>query len=197
MGYGKPFLLPDPKTNRRDDPSDASLEMQWLPLQEGVLHYRGFSRELPRDRHQPHWYDYQTVSTEPAWPPLGGRFTKYGDVKELMQNDDDRLVVMGSGDEMVLRFQIPEAPMKPGWVRNFILHSVGWDKDAALNTLEGQSSLPLPFSSMQQYPPGIEDRHRATQIESMHRDSMTRKQPVDRFWKPTLGDPSTSATVRQ
>ena len=114
-----------------------------------------------------------------------------------MQNDDDRLVVMGSGDEMVLRFQIPEAPTKPGWVRNFILHSVGWDKDAALNTLEGQSSLPLPFSSMQQYPPGIEDRHRATQIESMHRDSLTRKQPVDRFWKPTLGDPSTSATVRQ
>jgi hypothetical protein len=197
LGYGKPFLLPDPKTNRRDDPSAASLEMQWLTLQEGILHYRGFSRELPRDRHQPHWYDYQTVSTEPAWPPLGGRFTKYGDVKELMQNDDDRLVVMGSGDEMVLRFQIPEAPTKPGWVRNFILHSVGWDKDAALNTLEGQSSLPLPFSSMQQYPPGIEDRHRATQIESMHRDSLTRKQPVDRFWKPTLGDSSTSATVRQ
>ncbi|MBM3963684.1 MAG: VCBS repeat-containing protein [Planctomycetes bacterium] len=197
LGYGKTFALPAPNAQLRIDPSSQTLEMQWLPLQSGILHYRGFSRDLPRDRHQPHWYDYQAVTTEPAWPPLGGRFTKYGDVEALIQRDDDRLVVMGSGDEMVLRFQIPEAPLQSGWVRHFILHSVGWDKDAALNTLEGQSSLPIPFSSMQQYPPGIEDRERASQIESMHRDSLTRKQPIDRFWKPTLGDSSNSATVRQ
>jgi len=197
LGYGTPIQLPDPKTNAADDPSAQPLSMRWLPLESGVLHYRGFSRELPRHRHQPHWYDYQTVSKEPAWPPLSGRFTKYGDVLELMQRDDDRLVVMGSGDEMVLRFQIPESPPQSGSVRNFILYSVGWDKDAALNTLEGQSSLPLPFSSMQQYPPGALDRDRAAEIEIMHRDSLTRKQPIDRFWKPTLGSQPTSATVRQ
>jgi hypothetical protein len=64
------------------------------------------------------------------------------------------------------------------------LHSVGWDKDAALNTLEGQSSLPLPSSKYQQYPPGIEDREEENRIDRMHRESLTREQSAKSFWQP-------------
>jgi hypothetical protein len=162
------------------------LRGRWLPMQSAELRYRGFSRELPRSMHQPHWYDYQVVTEQPAWPTLGGAFTRLGDVRDMLMTDDDWLVVMGAGDEMRVRFEIPAEPVPEGWVRDFVLHSVGWDKDAAMNTLEGQSSLPLPFSRMSQYPPGAEDREESRRIEQLHRSTLTRKQSLERFWKPTL-----------
>lgn len=81
-----------------------------------------------------------------------------------MQSDDDHIVVMASGDEMILKFALPDRPLPDGWTRDYVLHSVGWDKDADLNTLEGQSSLPLPFASMKAYPPPIEDELRAEAV---------------------------------
>ncbi|MCY3007561.1 MAG: VCBS repeat-containing protein [Planctomycetota bacterium] len=166
-----------------DGKSLAEVSLKWLTLESADLHYRGFSRELPRTRHEPHWYDYQSVSDQAAWPPLRGKFTRYGDVDSLLGFNDDLLVVLGPGDEMVVRFEIPKEPIPEGWVRDFVLHSVGWDKDAAMNTLEGQSSLPLPFSKMSQYPPGIEDRQEAGRVGRMHEKTLTREQSPEGFWK--------------
>jgi len=159
------------------------LSLGWLPMTSALLEYRGFSRELPRTRHQPHWYDYQSVATDPAWPPLRGNFTRYGAVGSLLEFNDDLLVVMGPGDQMVVKFQMPEEELPVGWVRDFVLHSVGWDKDAAMNTLEGQSSLPLPFSKMGQYPPGMDDRSEAERVDRMHEKTLTRQQDPEAFWR--------------
>jgi hypothetical protein len=159
------------------------LSLNWLTMVSAELHYRGFSREMPRMRHKPHWYDYQSVMIEPAWPPLRGSFTRYGSVQEILEFNDDLLVIMGSGDEMVVRFEMPNSALPDGWVRDFVLHSVGWDKDAAMNTLEGQSSLPLPFSKMNQYPPGMDDRVEAMRIDRLHQKTLTRKQNPESFWK--------------
>jgi hypothetical protein len=52
-----------------------------------------------------------------------------------------------------------------------------------MNTLEGQSSLPLPFSTMQQYPPGQNDRPEAARIDRIHRDTLTREQQPAEFWQ--------------
>jgi hypothetical protein len=87
----------------------------------------------------------------PKWPSMLGRFTRYGDVLELLTARDDRLVVMSAGDEATLRFAGIDAP-PPGWKRDFLLYSVGWDKDANLQTVLGQSSEPLPFAAMSSYP---------------------------------------------
>ena len=54
------------------------------------------------------------------------------------------MVVIGAGDEIRVQFSLPESDPPPGWTRDFILHCVGWDKDADLNTLSGQSTEPLP-----------------------------------------------------
>lgn len=191
LGYGKPLPIA-----QRDDPQKPSAleshtspgailptKLHWLPMASSELHYRGFSREMPRTRHEPHWYDYTTVSTEPAWPPLRGKYTRYGNVQELLAFNDDMLVVMSPGDEMVVRFDLPREDLPAGWVRDFVLHSVGWDKDAAMNTLEGQSSLPLPFSTMEQYPPGIADREEGARIDRIHRDTLTREQDASKFWR--------------
>jgi hypothetical protein len=80
---------------------------------------------------------------------------------------------------------MPTQPLPDGWVRDWVMHNVGWDKDAALNTLEGQSSLPLPFSSMSQYPPGMDDAETAAKIERMHRGTLTREMSRERFWRPS------------
>ena len=88
-----------------------------------------------------------TYQRLPKWPAMLGRFTRYGDVLELLTARDDRLVVMCAGDETTLRFAAIDPP-PAGWKRDFLLYSVGWDKDANLQTVLGQSSEPLPFQAM-------------------------------------------------
>jgi hypothetical protein len=78
---------------------------------------------------------------------MSGRFTRYGDVAELLTETDDRLVVLGAGDELTLHFAVPADAPPPGWTRDFLLYNVGWDKDADLNTVYGQTVEPMPFGA--------------------------------------------------
>lgn len=155
-----------------------------LHLQSAQLDYRGFSKEVLTGRSQPHWYDYNQTNLEPNWPPMMGKFTRYGDVLDIVANDDDHIVVMGAGDEMRLRFELPSKPVAEGFTRDLVMHNVGWDKDADLNTLDGQSSLPLPFSKMKNYPPPADQRDEAIRVQQLHRKTLTREQDVMRFWQP-------------
>lgn len=151
---------------------DAPTAVQPCPLVSANLHYRGFSRRtyaenaLFRNGHAPEGYDYQQVTTEPRWPTLAGRFTRYGEPTELLKSQDDRMVVMGPGDELTLEFQVPSESPPEGWKRDFVLYNVGWDKDADLNTVYGQSSEPYPTADMARYPesegalPQTSDEHR-------------------------------------
>lgn len=159
------------------------LVSQELALKSADLRYRGFGRLLPRADDQPHWYDYTEVSQTPKWPPLEGVFTRYGDVQKQMQADDDHIVVMAAGDEMILKFALPERPLPEGWTRDYVLHSVGWDKDADLNTLEGQSSLPLPFAKMKSYPPTLEDESAADAVWKLNAPSLVPREKHAEFWR--------------
>ncbi|MCU1329584.1 MAG: Tetratricopeptide 2 repeat protein [Bryobacterales bacterium] len=118
------------------------------------LHFRGFSeaRIDPR-RTEPDTYVYRLAGTAPFWNPTPGNYTRFGDVMELTTQIDDRMVVMGSGDELTLRFnanQLP--PLKPGWVRDFRLKVDGWAKDQDANTAHALTVGPLPFHGMSVYP---------------------------------------------
>ena len=62
------------------------------------------------------------------------------------------MVVMGPGDELTVEFVVPEKETPAGWKRDFVLYNVGWDKDADLSTVYGQSSEPYPFKAMTRYP---------------------------------------------
>jgi len=154
------------------------------------LHDRGFSRRIEHPGNGPESYDYEDVSTQPRWPPMRGRFTRYGDVTELVRDADDLLVVLGAGDEMTLRFKMPENSPPDGWKRDFLLYNVGWDKDADLNTVLGQTVEPLPFRSMQSYPYPLgvtwpdTPRHRR-----YLRTYQTREQKRGRFWRQVHGIP--------
>jgi hypothetical protein len=117
-------------------------------------HYRGFSRLYRKGgRYGPHWFDYNTVSEEPRWRDLTGRYTRFGDVTELLLEADNRYIVANSGEETTIEFDasVSGDPV-PGWKRDFLIYTVGWVKDGDLNTATGQTVDPLPFHGMGQYP---------------------------------------------
>ncbi len=129
------------------------IEMTTLNPDSADLHYRGFSEMYRPNPHAPHLFDYQKVTTEAQWRDLAGYYTRYGDVNALLQEVDDMYVILNAGDEITVEFEAARLPsLKPGWVRDFILYSDGWDKDGDINTLTSQTVEPLPFHGMSAYP---------------------------------------------
>jgi tetratricopeptide (TPR) repeat protein len=117
------------------------------------LRYRGFSALGRRAPNAPHHYDYARVRAESPWLPFPGRYTRYGEVGELLSAVDDRSVILAPGDEIALDFDASPLPAPPaGWTRTVFLESHGWDKDADRNTAEPQHLEPLPFRAMTSYP---------------------------------------------
>ncbi|MGH9361445.1 MAG: ASPIC/UnbV domain-containing protein, partial [Thermoanaerobaculia bacterium] len=125
-----------------------------VPAARVELRFRGFSRPLIHpERKQPESFDYQSWMPVSMWNPTPGLYTRYGDVRELLAAVDDRMVVMGSGDELRLRFAAAALPPLPaGWRRDFLLWVDGWAKDGDANTAFSQAVEPLPFHGMSQYP---------------------------------------------
>jgi hypothetical protein len=134
----------------------ASPEVRMTPanLLSADLHFRGFSRAtIHPQRTQPEQFDYTNVSATSMWNPTSGNYTRYGPVADLFAEPDDRMVVMGSGDEASLQFNATDLPPVPqGWKRDYLLLVDGWAKDADANTAFSQTVLPLPFHAMSRYP---------------------------------------------
>ena len=126
-----------------------------LPLN-ADLHFRGFSKHIVHPlRRQPEQFFYEPVSLRAPWNPTPGRYTRFGDVRELVTEIDDRLVIMGSGDELAMEFDARSLPPLPaGWKRDWLLKVDGWAKDRDANTAFSQSVEPLPFHGMSGYPYG-------------------------------------------
>ena len=132
---------------------DVPIEMTTLNPDSADLHYRGFSEMYRPNAHAPHLFNYQKVTTDAQWRDLAGYYTRYGDVNPLLQEVDDMYVILNAGDEITVEFDASRLPvLKPGWVRDFILYSDGWDKDGDINTLTSQTVEPLPFHGMSAYP---------------------------------------------
>jgi Tfp pilus assembly protein PilF len=128
------------------------------------LHYRGYSVIEHPDPNAPAPEVpnyYQIESTKQKWRDLIGYYTRFGDVKELLKQIDDRYVIVASGDELSLRFPEQEAP-PPGYVRDFVLIGDGWIKDGDFNSTFSKTVLPLPYHAKDLYvtPPGaLEDEY--------------------------------------
>ncbi|HZF12531.1 MAG TPA: FG-GAP-like repeat-containing protein [Thermoanaerobaculia bacterium] len=134
----------------------ADPEVRLTPVDPAAadLHFRGFSTPLIHpERKQPEAFDYGLLLALPTWNPTPGLYTRYGDVRPLLSAADDRLVLLGSGDEVRLLFPAASLPpLPPGWRRDFLLLVDGWAKDADPNTAFSQSVEPLPFHAMSRYP---------------------------------------------
>ncbi len=144
------------------------------------LHFRGFSRLYRKGgRYGPHWFDYGEISAESPWRPMEGTYTRYGDVRPLLEEADDMYVIVGAGDELTVEFDATAVPgLAPGWRRTFLIFSDGFLKDADLNTLSGNRVEPLPFHGMTRYPYGTDERYPTDEAHREFRDTyLTRSVP--------------------
>jgi hypothetical protein len=135
------------------DTSDGSSPMQVTRLDpvRADLHWRGFSAEVTPDSREPFGYDYQRVSFTSPWKVMTGRYTREGDVRQLLSNRDDMFAICRPGDEISLSFDAT-APLPAGWTRTFLLYADGFSKEMDINSASPDQLTPLPFHGMSRYP---------------------------------------------
>jgi hypothetical protein len=156
------------------DTSNASAPYSVTRLEplSAALRWRGFSTEAPLDGREPYTYDYTRVSFESPWKLMPGRYTREGDVRDLLLGTDDLFVVSRTGDEIELAFDAAGLPPLPdGWTRTFLLYAGGFSKEMNLHSASPDTLLPLPFHGMTAYPYSAPDAYPSTPA---HRDYLER-----------------------
>ena len=164
------------------------VRQQRLPVNSAEVRFRGFSEsKIHPERTQPEQFFYAKSSPLSYWNPTPGLYTRYGPVGELLEDIDDRYVIMGAGDEIRIRLNARAlASPAPGYRRDFILKVDGWAKDRDANTAFSQTVEPLPFHKMTQYPFSISERY---PDDVLHREYLERynTRPALRLIRPLVG----------
>lgn len=158
------------------------------------LRFRGFATPtIHPERKQPETFDYQRPMPLSMWNPTRGMYTRYGDVRPLALEIDDRFIVMGSGDELRLLFAAASLPaLESGWRRNFLLFVDGWAKDGDANTAFSQTVEPLPFHGMSGYPYAAHETYPDTALHRQYLDTYNTR-PALRLLRPLAASPSSNS----
>ncbi|HEX8116077.1 MAG TPA: ASPIC/UnbV domain-containing protein, partial [Pyrinomonadaceae bacterium] len=139
---------------------DGQTKVMSLAPASAALRFRGFSEMRSADGSSPETPDYNRLaSTGQRWRDLVGYYTRFGDVRELLAETDDRVVITNAGDELLLRFAEQPAP-PAGWARDYVLIGNGWIKDGDYNSEFSKTVLPLPSRDREYYttpPTRLED----------------------------------------
>jgi len=170
-----------------EEPAPPPVTLTDIDAESADLHFRGFSKPAVHpERKQPEAFDYAQVMPVSMWNPTAGLYTRYGGVLPLIGRLDDRLVIMGSGDELVLHFpERAEGPLPAGWKRDFLLFVDGWAKDADANTAYSQSVEPLPFHAMSRYPYPLAEHYPDDPAHRRYREEYNTR-PALRLIRPLL-----------
>ncbi len=142
---------------------DAPFHVTRLAPERAELAYTGFPRyRAPEVLGQPEQYDYgdRALIDQPLdpgltyrWPKMTGRYTRFGDVRALMGEADDRYVIFGAGEQVRLLYDASELPaLKKGMSRTVLLRVAGWVKDNYHQTATSATVEPLPYHAMPDYP---------------------------------------------
>jgi hypothetical protein len=125
------------------------------------LRWRGFSAEVTPNGREPFSYDYARVSDVSPWKAFPGRYTREGDVRELLKTTDDLFVVSRAGDEISLSFDASQLPALPaGWTHTFLLYADGFSKEMNIHSASPDQLAPLPFHGMKGYPSPAPETYR-------------------------------------
>ncbi|MBE0475547.1 MAG: hypothetical protein IBX62_00370 [Coriobacteriia bacterium] len=135
-----------------DTSADVPVKITELPMASAGLRLRGLD---PRDGEEERYeYVYGEPTGRTAYLP--GAYTRFGDVRELLERTDDMFVIYGGGDEIALSFE-PIAPAAEGEVRYFLAYTNGYYKNTKIR---GSLAVePLPFAEMSNYPYGADESY--------------------------------------
>jgi len=149
------------------------------------LRWRGFSLEHSPDGRQPLGYDYNDVSFTSPWKVMTGRYTREGDVRELLLASDDMFAISRPGDELSLSFAANKLPPLPqGWTRTFLLYADGFSKEMDINSASPDQVGPLPFHGMSKYPYSWPERYPLTEKRRRYLETYNTRvvaSPIDRI----------------
>jgi hypothetical protein len=137
------------------DTSGAGTQVEMTRLNPATadLHWRGFSAEVSPDGREPFGYAYDRVTAASPWKVMSGRYTREGDVRELLHRSDDMFVISKPGDEISLSFDARSLrPLPEGWRRTYLLYADGFSKEMDINSASPDQVAPLPFHAMKSYP---------------------------------------------
>ncbi len=123
------------------------------PLARADLNFHGFPLKIEDQPPGNVKYIYEKTSATGPYTRPAGAYTRYGDVRPLLDSVDDRFVVFGSGDEVALDFNPATLPLlPPGWIRDYFFIANGYEKDMDFYAYRGDTVTPLPFREMRNYP---------------------------------------------
>jgi Tfp pilus assembly protein PilF len=135
-----------------------------------TLGARGFSAEIRPDGQEPPLYDYARVTRVSPWKTMPGRYTREGNVRDLLMKTDDMFVIAKPGDEIAITFADATAdPLPNGWTRTFLLLADGFSKEMDINSATPDSVEPLPFHAMTAYPYRAPERYPDTPEHEQYR----------------------------
>ena len=140
------------RTNQ-DNAGNQSVRLTLVPLARAELNFHGFPLKIEDRPPGNVKYIYEKTSATGPYTRPAGAYTRYGDVRPLLDSIDDKFVVFGSGDEVALDFDPSRLPAVPhGWVRDYFFTANGYEKDMDFYAYHGDTVDPLPFRNMRTYP---------------------------------------------
>ncbi len=124
-----------------------------VPLARADLNFHGFPLKIEDQPPGNVKYIYEKTSATGPYTRPAGAYTRYGDVRTLLESIDDKFAVFGSGDEVALDFDPAKLPALPrGWVRDYFFVANGYEKDMDFYAYRGDTVDPMPFRDMRTYP---------------------------------------------
>jgi tetratricopeptide (TPR) repeat protein len=132
---------------------EAPLVVKELEPSSAELRRLGYPAPFNPDGRMPSLYTYDRILDSELWDAHQGDYTRYGDVRPLLEDVDDRYVITHDGDEVRLSFDDSAlGELRPGFHRTFLLAADGFGKDMDLSSAYPDTVEPLPFHGMKSYP---------------------------------------------
>jgi hypothetical protein len=136
------------------------------------LRFLGYPKAYSPDGRAPRLYDYNRPAQTELWDSHAGDYTRYGDVRSLVESVDDIYVIARHGDELALSFEADRLPSLPsGWKRTFLVYADGFGKDMDLNSARPNTVEPLPFHGMSAYPYPPGEHYPDTEKHRLYRET--------------------------
>lgn len=140
------------------DPTDARVSE--VPLADASLAFLGFPREQRLTPASDTVYSYSARSMTGPYARAAGNYTRYGNVRALLTDSDDRFAIFSSGEGVKLDFDPRKLPALPaGWVRDYFFYADGFEKDLDFYAADGFTVEPLPKHSLKSYPYAEDDAY--------------------------------------
>ncbi len=124
---------------------DPRLRITTMEAEKASTEWVGYPRQWSPDGLAPFGYDFAARDATAPWKSHIGEYTRRGDVKDLVQSADDRLVVLPHGEAIAAEFPATGLPRLPqGWTRDWLLYVDGFGKDMDLHSRYPDTVAPLP-----------------------------------------------------